>query len=512
MGKNSILQGAFVLTVSSILVRLLGFAYRIILSRRIGPEGMGILQLIMPVLFTSLALVSAGIPLAVSKLVAHRRALGDFYGIRKVLFTALGLVISLSLLVCFVLVLKVNWIAYGILKEPRVRGGLLAIYPAIIMMSVSAVFKGYFYGVKNFYPPAISEIIEELITIILIFYFLDRTNHLDISVQVTVAALAIVIGELSSLLYLNYSYYRTPKDLPLTRTQATSPHPLMNILKLSGPITLVRLVSSLGTSLSSILIPQRLVASGITQSQAMSTLGILNGMVSPLMFLPFTFVGSLAVVMIPNLSEELARNNWSRVSSKISKAIYTTTIAALPFGALMMALANPIGILLYKQNEVGHLLGILAYFSGINAVSYTLSAILNGLGYQNKSAIFAIIGTGIEIIFIYFLVALPNLRIYGYIIGFFVSSLIVLSLQLITLHKVSRVKILWSEWFLKPTLASLLTASLIRLIYITLFKGIYSLSISFAISIFMGIILYTFILYIMDSTRFFIQSIFHSSI
>lgn len=159
MERNAILHGTFVLTISSIIVRFLGFIYRILLSRTIGPEGMGLIQLIMPVLFTSLALVSAGIPMAVSRLIAEKNAINDYPGMRRILFTALGFVVTLSLLVCIFLILKVNYIANNILKEPRVRGALLTIYPAIIMMATSSVFKGYFYGIKNFFPPAFSEII-----------------------------------------------------------------------------------------------------------------------------------------------------------------------------------------------------------------------------------------------------------------------------------------------------------------------------------------------------------------
>ena len=508
MSKNTILQGAFILTASSILVRFLGFVYRILLSRSIGPEGMGVLQLVMPILFTSLALVSAGIPLAVSRLVAQRNAMQDLYGIRKVLFTALGLVITISLLICIVLILNVNWIAYNILKEPRVRGALLAVFPAIIMMSISAVFKGYFYGIKNFYPPAFSEAIEEIITIALVLYLLPMVNHLDISIQVTTVTLAIVIGELSSLLYLNLSYHRAQDRYPSSPNKTRSPFPLIDLLKISGPVTLVRLISSLSTSISSILIPQRLIKSGTTHSQAMSILGILNGMVIPLMFLPFTFVSSLAVVMIPNLSEDLARNNWDRIRSKVSKAIFITTISALPFGAIMTALADPIGILLYNQKEVGNMLELMAYLSGINALSHTLSAILNGLGKQNKSAMYAFIGEIIEIMCIFFLVALPNLRIHGYIIGFLASSLIVLFLQFVTIRRITNLPIMWSEWFIKPVFASLLTTSIARLLYLWLSDGGYTLLSSFSLSALVGILVYLFTLYAMGSISFIMRFIF----
>ena len=95
MDRNTIMKGTFILTLSNILLRLLGFAYRVLLSRSIGPEGLGVLQLVMPVLYTSLTLISAGIPIAVSRLVAKKRAKGDYNGERRILLTSLGLIICL---------------------------------------------------------------------------------------------------------------------------------------------------------------------------------------------------------------------------------------------------------------------------------------------------------------------------------------------------------------------------------------------------------------------------------
>lgn len=504
MNRNTILHGTFVLTISGIIVRFLGFVYRILLSRATGSEGMGLIQLVMPVLFTSLALVSAGIPMAVSRLISEKNAINDYTGMRRVVFTAIGLVITLSLIVCLLLILKVNYITYNILKEPRVRGALLTIYPAIVMMSISSVFKGYFYGIKNFLPPSISEIIEELVTIILLFFILNKVNHLDISIKVTIVAFNIVISELFSLLYLNYSYYKSKDKDPISysNSKVSSSFPLTNILKISTPITLVRLMSSLGSSVSSILIPQSLVKSGLDQNQAVSLLGILNGMVMPLLFLPFTFVGSLAVVMIPNLSEDLARKNWNSIRSKISKAIFITSALALPFGALMTALAKPIGILLYNQEEVASLLQPISFISGFYALSHTLSASLNGLGKQNKTAMYAILGETIDLLSIFFLVAIPSLRIHGYIIGFLFSTLLVLALQLITLYKAINLRVLWSHWFFKPIFAALLTASVARLTFLWLSSLGCTLLISFLISTTIGILIYILTLYATGSLAF----------
>lgn len=138
----------------------------------------------------------------------------------------------------------------------------------------------------------------------------------------------------------------------------------------------------------------------------------------------------------------------------------------------------------------------MAYFSAVNALNHTLSGVLNGLGKQNKSATFSIVGATIELASIYFLVALPGLRIYGYIIGFFFSSLAVLLMQFVTICKTAKLSIDWAEWFLKPALASLLTLSLSKLAYIWLINVTTSPATSLSLSVLVGILTYMISLYI----------------
>ncbi|HZJ83674.1 MAG TPA: stage V sporulation protein B [Clostridia bacterium] len=513
MRKHSVLHGIFILTISNILVQLLGFVYRILLSRSIGPEGMEILHLIMPVLSISLALVSAGVPLAVSRLVAQRKVMEDRSGVRRVLFTALGLVITTSLFACIILIMNINWIVHDILKEPRTRGALFVLYPIIIIMAISGVLKGYFHGVKDFYPTAYSDVLENIVRIVLVFYIIRKISHMDISIQVAIVVLVMVIGELSSLLYLNYCYHKFQKFRPLSQRKAQPIyHPLMDILKISLPLTLIRLISSLSNSVSSILIPQRLVVSGMTHSDAISRLGMLSGMVAPLLFLPFIFTGSLSLVIVPNLSEDLTQKNWNGIRSKISKTIFITTITALPFGAILVSLADPIGLLLYKQKEVGSMLQFAACSVGLHTLSFGLRGVLNGLGKQSRVAIFSFLGEIFEIGCTYFLVALPNVRIYGYIIGFSLSSFIVLALGLNTIRKTTNLAIRWGEWFIKPGFASLLTASITRLLYLWAFNGGFPILISFFIAALTGIFIYISALYLMGSISFVKELFFPSKL
>lgn len=505
--RNSLLYGTFILTAANIFVRLLGFAYRIFLSRAMGPEGMGVYQLIMPINFISFALVTSGIPVAVSRLVAQRKALGDLKGVRRVFILSLTLSIFISLLISLVVLLNINWISIVLLKEPRTRAALFVFFPCIIVIAIDSVLKGYFYGMKDFHHPAFAEIVEQISRIILVFILLNYMPYSSVTAQVAIASLGMVIGEMASVLYLNYYYRKKPRYLITSRYTLSAIHIFNSILKIAVPITGIRLLSSAISSANSILVPRRLMAAGVASKDAVSTFGIISGMVMPLLFLPFAVTNALSMVMIPNLSEDMIQNKWPNIRSKISKAIQITSLTAFPSAALLFSIARPLGILLYRQELVGVFLEPLACFAGLHGLQHTLGGILNGLGKQNRVAIHFVIGGLVQIFCTWFLVANPKLKIYGFIIGFITNTLIVFTLNLITVVTTTSISIQWTEWFVKPAFSSILMASVLRLSYLMLIENGYKIAFSLLCSVIIGFATLIISLYATGNLSFVIQSI-----
>lgn len=505
--RNSLLYGTFILTAANILVRLLGFIYRIFLSRTIGAEGMGIYQLIMPINFISFALVSSGIPVAVSRLVAQRKAVGDLWGVRRVFIISLILSVSISILISSIVLFNINWISITLLKEPRTRGALFIFFPCVIVIAIDAVFKGYFYGMKNFHHPAYAEIVEQISRMILVFILLNYTPYSSITAQVAVASLGMVLGEMASVLYLNYHYRKKSRYTVTSRNTPSAIHTLNSIIKIALPITGIRLLSSMISSVNSILVPRRLMVAGMASNDAVSTFGIISGMVMPLLFFPFAFTNALSMVMIPNLSEDMIQNKWSSIQNKVSKAILITTLTAFPSAALLFSIARPLGILLYKQELVGVFLEPLACFAGLHGLQHTLGGILNGLGKQNRVAIHFIIGGIIQIFCTWFLVANPNLGIYGFIVGFISNTLFIFILNFITVVSTTSISIQWTEWFIKPAFSSALMASVARLSYLMFIENGCEMTFSLTCSVTIGFIILLISLYATGNLSFIMQSI-----
>lgn len=462
INSKSLLYGTLVLTGANFTVRLLGFVYRVLLSRMIGPQGMGLIQLVFPAYLIAITITTSGLPVAVSRLVSEKQARGDLSGSRQVLRLALLLVVGVSLVLSLLTMMNLDFIAERVLKDPRTRSALFVFFPSILIVGLGAVLKGYFYGVQDVHPPALAEIVEQIVRMSAALGLLLYAAPKHHSAAAALVILGMVIGEMASLLFLHIRYH-------LHRRQQPTPPGvhgglLLSIGAIAAPITATRLASSVMTAANAILIPRRLMAGGMPSEEAVGLFGILSGMVMPLLFLPFTITSALAVVMIPNLSENLVLAKWRDIRDKVSKALSITCVTAFPSAALLIALGRPLGDLLYRQPLVGAMLIPITYALVFHALQHTSSGILNGLGKQNRSASHFILGSLVQLVCTYFLAARPEWGVYGFILGFSAASILVSSMNLITTLRMTGQPFEWIPWLVKPGFSALLMGSVCRLL------------------------------------------------
>jgi stage V sporulation protein B len=437
----------------------------------------------------TIALTSSGIPVAVSRLVAQQQAKKNDYLIRKTIKISLLMVGITSTFISIIIFMNIQNIAGNILKDTRTIQSLFIFSPCIIIIALGAVLKGYFYGCKDIRPSALAEIIEQVARMTFVIILLIYLPPLKIEISAAIVVLGMVIGELASLLYLHYRYYHSDKLLQNVKSAIPSSGLIKSIITIAVPVTFTRLLSSIMTATNSILIPQRLVASGMSGNEAIATFGIVTGMVLPLLFLPFTLISALSVIIIPNLSENIELNNWKAIRDKTSKSILITCLSAFPSMAILISIGRTLGTVIYNQADVGKYLIPLSFSVIFLCLQNCMGNILNGLGYQNKSALHFLIGGFIQIVCTYTLIAQPKIGVYGFIIGFFLNTIIVSSFNFITVIKKTSLKIDLKEWFLKPGIASLVMGLIIRFVYIILTDLKVSSIISIIFSISSGLLI-----------------------
>lgn len=493
MKKNSFLYGTLVLIFVNFIVRFLGFGYKVVLSRMIGPEAIGLFHLVFPFLMVLITFTSAGIPVAVSKLVAHNLSLNNRRGCNKVLGLSLfiGLVISTTLSIVFFY--HIEYISVSIIKNENAYYSLLALIPAVPFITLSSIFRGYYYGIKQVGPPGTSQVLEQVFRILFVVGCLLLLQPLQPKYSSMIAVIGISMGEFIGLicLLLHFKFgeaLHPQKKYPFLNE--SNRNLLGKIAVISIPITITRLIGVIMQSINAVLIPQRLQLVGYTSSEALATFGKLTGMALPLLFLPFVVTSALVVNIIPSVSEEMARENWRLIGVKSNLAIRMTLLVSIPTTAIYIFFSTPLCEFIYNQADVGKYLSLLSYATIFLSLHHCASGILHGLGKQLITTINYLLGMTLQLLCTYFLVSNPKFGVYGFVIGFILSTLIICFLNIISLTHFVKLEMKLMDSIIKPIIATMVMVLLVKNVYQYCIHMNVTTTISVLISITSGLISY----------------------
>lgn len=495
MNKIKFIYGAIILTFVNFTVRAMGFGYKIILSRIIGAKGIGLFQLISPILMLFVTLTTAGLPIAVTKLVAKEEAKNNHLTSRKILKISIFITFFLSLILSLILFLSTPYISRNILKNKDVLYLLYALIPSLSIISLSSVIRGYFYGLKKMAISGFSQIIEQISRILFVLLVLYFSYPINSNWGAFIAILGVSVGEFFGLLWLAFSYniLKLKSKKVMINKKISSKKIITSLFLIAIPITLSSLFYVLLQISNTILIPRRLILAGYTYEQAIEIFGRVVGMAMPFIFLPFIFTGALVMNIIPNISEQLSRNKISEIEESTSLCFKITFLLAIPITAIYIFYSVQLGNFIYNDELVGRYLSALSYSTIFLSLHHTASGILHGLGKQIQASINHLIGMSIQLLLTYFLVSNSNYKIYGFFIGFLACSFIMCSLDFIVLKKYITVKLDILNSIIKPLLCSYLMIQFIRLgfYYINYFNlySPYTVILNYIISIFIYLLL-----------------------
>ncbi|MGN0132630.1 MAG: oligosaccharide flippase family protein [Lachnospiraceae bacterium] len=439
MKKNPIITGTVILTATGIISRIIGFFYRIFLSRNIGEEGMGIYQLLAPVMALSFSLTAAGIQTSISKHVAAYEAKGQRRSSVAVLLCGLFVSVSLSLALGIVLFQYSLPISLHFLLEERCAP-LVRIYAlSLPFAAVHSCINGYYYGLKKTAVPSVTQLIEQLarvFSVYLIFLYCDKHN---LTPQVSVAIVGLVLGEITSSLISILAITGTgcKNTRRRYRSHFTSEYDVFKQLKplllLAVPLSVNRIVLNFLQSIEAIYLPRQLCAFGLSNSQALSIYGVLTGMSLPLILFPQAITGSISVLLLPYVSEADAKGNPAR----ISKAIFSSTAFCVVMGflaALFFYIAGPfLGSFLFQSTEAGLFIRSLSFMCPFLYLGSLLTSILNGLNKATHAFFINVLALCIRLICIFLFV--PHIGIKGYLWGLPVSQIAHCSFNFLALKK-----------------------------------------------------------------------------
>ena len=427
--KNPVISGTLLLTASGILGKIIGFFYRIFLSRTIGAEGLGIYQLIFPISTICFAVTVSGLSTALSKYIAEYQQKDPSSPKR---FLRLCVLISGFLSFVFMLLLfrYSEFIAENILLKPRCAPLIPILACSIPLASVHSCIHGYYYGKKKAAIPAASSFIEQFSRVVFVFLICQIRLEQGKPIDASVAAWGLVFGEAGAFL-LCITALLFSKEEPQKDTGYRVSSPGKKLLAYSIPLSMNRLALTLFVSFESILIPSRLVLFGYSQTDALSVFGILTGMALSVVTFPTVFTNSVSVMILPAISEADSRND----AEKIRKTIYQTIFTCLLLGSVctggLLLTGKWIGDFLFGNALAGKFICLLSYICPFLFLSSILSSIMHGLGMPAYPFLLNLLGIGIRIYFVYF--QIPRYGLKAYLIGMLLSQIVtsVLSIRIL---------------------------------------------------------------------------------
>ena len=433
--KHRLLSGTLLLTLTGICSRIIGFYYKIFLSRTIGAEGLGIYQLIFPVFALTISICAAGIQTAISRYCAQCEA-----DRQARLYLLVGL--TASLLLSFVCV----WILW--LQTPRIGIRLLEdarTVPLLRIMSISLPFacihaciNGYYYGKKKTGVPAISQMLEQFVRVVGVWLVADILMHQGQPVTPVLAVWGILFGELAAALYSVTAVCFLSETKKVA--QSSSAHPTsIRFVKIARdlcfmtiPLTCNRILLSICQSAEALLIPVKLRDFGYTNGDALSVYGILTGMVFSTIMFPCVLSNSLSVMLLPAISEASSHNQQDLIKKAVRRITQSCVILGLLCTLGFLLCGNWIGIHLFHNALAGVYVRTLCWICPFLFLSSTLCSVLHGLGKPTITMLINLSGALLRIGFIW--IGIPQIGLTAYLWGMLASQILVSTLAFVCLQ------------------------------------------------------------------------------
>ncbi len=383
MPSRPLLFGTFILLSASVFNKTVGFIYQILVMRLIKPEGVGLFSMIFPIYIMILVIASMGIPVAISKLVAEEVARNNLRGAYRIFTTSILLITASSLTFSAVTFAGSGWLVEHISPNPDVYLCLISLLPSVIIVSLCSAFRGFFQGLQEMSPTAITQAVEQIVRVtagLSIAWFLLPKGVQYAAVGIS---LGVVLGELAGFIIMLCIFIKRRPRMPLPPPAAQFGKPLAplrRIFKLGVPVTLTRLVSTGLMSLDALVIPRSLILSGMTLSLATSVYGQFVGITQALIFTPGVITIALSTVMIPAISEVQALGNTKLLNSRIQDAIRITFLVGIPLAFIFTVLPHDLSHVLFGYYNAGDALLTMASCCPFLYLQQTTTGILQGLG------------------------------------------------------------------------------------------------------------------------------------
>lgn len=500
MKKHSqFLVQATILATAGLIARLLGFLYRIPMQNILGDAGTGVYGQGFNLYMFFFVLSSAGMPAAISKMVSKRVALRQHQNALKVLKVALILSGTLGLIGMVALFFLAPTFA-AFFSSQHVIYSLQALAPTVFIVAIMSVFRGYFQGLGNSMPTAVSQVVEQILnaifSVLLVYILIDE----GIGIAAAGGTAASGIGAFFGLIFI-FFVYRLGRDRQVRKIKKykhlhypeSGKKIAIEIIFTAAPIVAGTAIFSITNIIDTRMVVTTLMSTGFTYYDALGLFGQLNGKYVVITTLPVAIATAIATALIPSISSSVTLNEKEVTRQKINMALKFTMIICIPAAVGIGVMANQILLFLFPANPEG---AILLQFGSVSvlflALTQVATGILHGMHILKVPLIAALLGAVVKILLNYLLIPLPQINVLGAVISTTVCYIIASIINLTAVYKVAHAKIDFAGIFIKPILSSLIMGIVCYITFYLVYLIYPSNSISLIVAIAFSILSYFF--------------------
>lgn len=412
-------------TLISVLTRLLSFVFKIYISRKLGAEILGLYQICMSVFMLFACICCSGLPVTLSRITAESDAIGD----TKKQFGSVSTCLIAGLLITMFIIsfiLTFPQILDFIFADKRCKKLFMIMLPMLVTSCIYAILRGWFWGKKYFGIFSITEFIDEILKVLFAVIFLEG-SILALSKEFAYAV-AMLVGDIVIIILIIILYFAKHGKLK-------KPRMAKNIAKSATPLTITRIFGSLMSTFMSLILPSLLVSQyGLSTSEATAEFGRASGMVMPLIFTPTSIIGSLGVVLIPEIASANAEKGLDSLSKSLSNAIAFACLVACFFFAIFASIGQSLATKLYNDAQSGQYLAFAAIIMIPMCINGLVISMLNSMGKELNTFISHIIGCVLLIAVILITPRFLGINAYFVALGVFHTSTMIINLIMLNKH------------------------------------------------------------------------------
>lgn len=504
---NKFLEGAAILGIAGVVVKIIGAVFRIPLTNWIGEQGMALYGCAYPIYSFFLVISTAGIPVAISKMVSERitvRNYGGAHAVFKVSIRLLGGIGILSFLLCY---MGADFIATKIQHIPEAASSIRAISLALLFVPLMSAFRGYFQGRQNMNPTAISELTEQTFRAVVGLSLAHSFVAVGLEEAAAGATFGASAGSFAALLVISVIYMLNRRVIHVKIRRGENEEEerreiLKKILIIAIPITIGAAIMPIMGAIDSAIVPGRLMDTGWTKEQATGMYGQLSGYCNSLIGLPQVFTQAVAVSLVPAISAAFLRGDRNSLHEHVKLGLRATMIIGFPCSVGLMIMAEPILLLLFKSRAAeasasAPILAVMAVGVVFLASVQTLTGALQGVSRQSVPVRNLAIGAVCKLVVTYICVGIPAINVKGAAIGSIAAYAVAMLLDLAAVKRYLGVRFDFKQTYLIPGVASLLMGSAAFAAYKLLYLWTARNSLSCLAAILIAVIVYMILILVM---------------